>query len=136
MSPNSNNMSDQEALETIAALSSIFNASPGTENVRDTIDNNTISTKQMSSITSDDISDTFSSDHFPLPNNNSNTDTAASPESPSRERVLSSGSNGGNGADYYNKGSAEVATESALTLAKIQHVSYFSLYIWLLLQIV
>ena len=27
------------------------------------------------------------------------------------------------GADYYAKGSAEVATESALTLAKIQHVS-------------
>lgn len=118
-------MSDQEALETIAALSSIFNASPGTtENVRDTIDNNTLSTKQMSSITSDDISESFSSDHFPLPNNNSNgNDTAASPESPGRERVLSSGSNGGNG-DYYNKGSAEVATESALTLAKIQHVSY------------
>jgi len=117
-------MSDQEALETIAALSSIFNASPGTtneNNVRDTIDNNTLSTKQMSSITSDDISESFSSDHFPLPNNNSNTDTtAASPESPGRERVLSSGSNG---ADYYNRGSAEVATESALTLAKIQHVS-------------
>ena len=126
MAPNSNNMSDQEALETIAALSSIFNASPGTteNNVRDTIDNNTLSTKQMSSITSDDISESFSSDHFPLPNNNSNgNDTAASPESPGRERVLSSGSNGA-GADYYNKGSAEVATESALTLAKIQHVSY------------
>jgi len=117
----------QEALETIAALSSIFNASPGTtneNNIRDTIDNNTLSTKQMSSITSDDISESFSSDHFPLPNNNSiGNDTAASPESPGRERVLSSGSNGGNG-DYYNKGSAEVATESALTLAKIQHVSY------------
>ena len=116
----------QEALETIAALSSIFNASPGTtneNNVRDTIDNNTLSTKQMSSITSDDISESFSSDHFPLPNNNSNgNDTAASPESPGRERVLSSGSNV---ADYYNKGSAEVATESALTLAKIQHVSFF-----------
>jgi len=27
------------------------------------------------------------------------------------------------GSDYYAKGSAEVATESALTLAKIQHVS-------------
>ena len=124
MAPNSNMSGGQEALETIAALSSIFNASPGTNenNVRDTIDNNTLSTKQMSSITSDDISSTFSSDHFPLPNNNSNTDgTAASPESPGRERVLSSGSNGGN--DYYNKGSAEVATESALTLAKIQHVS-------------
>ena len=124
MAPNSNMSGGQEALETIAALSSIFNASPGTnDNVRDTIDNNTLSTKQMSSITSDDISESFSSDHFPLPNNNSNTDTAASPESPGRERVLSSGSNGGAGADYYNKGSAEVATESALTLAKIQHVS-------------
>ena len=122
MAPNSNMSGGQEALETIAALSSIFNASPGTDDVRDTIDNNTLSTKQMSSITSDDISESFSSDHFPLPNNTSNGNgTAASPESPGRERVLSSGSAGQ--SDYYNKGSAEVATESALTLAKIQHVS-------------
>ena len=33
-----------------------------------------------------------------------------------------------NSTDYYAKGSAELATESALTLAKIQHVSYIILY--------
>ena len=42
-----------------------------------------------------------------------------------------------NSTDYYAKGSAELATESALTLAKIQHVSYIILYllflIWLAL---
>ena len=31
--------------------------------------------------------------------------------------------NAGGGGDYYAKGSAELATENALTLAKIQHVS-------------
>lgn len=52
---------------------------------------------------------------------NDNGTTTNSSLDPNQEVVTESTSTGG--ADYYAKGSAEVATESALTLAKIQHVS-------------
>ena len=40
-----------------------------------------------------------------------------------QDQVVLSKSTSSTGADYYARGSAEAATESALTLAKIQHVS-------------
>ncbi len=41
-----------------------------------------------------------------------------------QDQVVLSKSTSSTGSDYYARGSAEAATESALTLAKIQHVSF------------
>lgn len=54
---------------------------------------------------------------------NDNGTTTNSSLDPNQVLVTESTSTSTGGADYYAKGSAEVATESALTLAKIQHVS-------------
>lgn len=41
------------------------------------------------------------------------------------QEALNTSQEGAGGGDYYAKGSAEAATESALTLQKIQHVSVY-----------
>ena len=65
-------------------------------------------------------------------NDNSTNDNDNNNQDDDNQRLQST-----NSTDYYAKGSAELATESALTLAKIQHVSYIILYslflIWLAL---
>ena len=55
--------------------------------------------------------------------NNSTTNDNDNNQDDDNQRLQST-----NSTDYYAKGSAELATESALTLAKIQHVSYIILY--------
>jgi hypothetical protein len=65
------------------------------------------------------IGDTDSRRHIDFVINDGTTTNSSL--DPNQEVVTESTSTGG--ADYYAKGSAEVATESALTLAKIQHVS-------------
>ena len=57
-------------------------------------------------------------------NNNNNTTNDNNNNDDDNQRLQST-----NSTDYYAKGSAELATESALTLAKIQHVSYFCIVI-------
>ena len=57
-------------------------------------------------------------------NNNTNDNGDNNNNDDDNERLQST-----NSTDYYAKGSAELATESALTLAKIQHVSmFYSIY--------
>ena len=51
-------------------------------------------------------------------NNNNTTNDNNNNQDDDNQRLQST-----NSTDYYAKGSAELATESALTLAKIQHVS-------------
>lgn len=50
---------------------------------------------------------------------NGNNNTKDEDTNPNNQEVVKSSSSG----EYYARGSAELATESALTLAKIEHVS-------------
>lgn len=67
------------------------------------------------------IGDTDSRSHIDFVINDGTTTNSSL--DPNQVVVTESTSTSTGGADYYAKGSAEVATESALTLAKIQHVS-------------
>ena len=115
-------MSDQQAIQAINALAGVIGASFSTDghnNQPSSLSSSVVGgggrrQQQATCITADDNNN----------NNNSNNNIINMLQSSPDEDIANTRLDTSNSADYYNKGSAEVATESALTLAKIQHVSY------------
>ena len=116
-------MSDQQAIQAINALAGVIGASFSTDSHNNQPSSSSSSVggggrrqQQATCITADDNNSNS--------NNNSNNNIINILQSSPDEDIANTRLDTSNSADYYNKGSAEVATESALTLAKIQHVSY------------
>ena len=117
-------MSDQQAIQAINALAGVIGASFSTDghNNQPSSSSSVVGgagggrrrQQQATCITADDNNN----------NNNSNNNIINILQSSPDEDIANTRLDTSNSADYYNNGSAEVATESALTLAKIQHVSY------------
>ena len=133
-------MSDQQAIQAINALAGVIGASFSTDGHNNQPSSSVVvggggrrqqqATRALragvasSRFTADDNINTNSGS-----NNNSNNNIVNILQSSPDEDIANTRLDTSNSADYYNNGSAEVATESALTLAKIQHVS---LYIYML----
>ena len=133
-------MSDQQAIQAINALAGVIGASFSTDS-----HNNQPSSsspvvggggRRQQQQATRALRAGIASSRFTADDNNNNTNNNTNNNSNSNNNIINilqsspdedianTRLDTSNSADYYNKGSAEVATESALTLAKIQHVSY------------